>query len=722
MNQRLKKAELEVRAPSFLGTIDMMYHKNENSRQERPEIELKPSQASTFDRLLAFLKSPDERCFILKGYAGTGKTFLIKKVVEWLVASHRGFALMAPTGRAAMVLRQRVQHPAFTIHKSIYTLDRLREFEDSDHDFKYYFAVRDIADREADLVYIVDESSMLSDVYSEGEYLRFGSGRLLKDLIEFSKVQSEHIRSKIIFVGDPAQLPPVNSRVSHALDATYLENAFGLKSVGAVLTDVVRQEEGSLLLSNATEIRTSIADQLFNRFELTFGEDTQLGSSRDVVPYCFESGSLRPREDTIVVTFRNRTALDYNKLLRGHSYGGGGDQAPRTGDRFVVTQNNAAFGLLNGDFVEVVTAASDVETHRWRDAELTFRDVQITYTDPDGHRVMKQCKIIDSLLLAPEPGLTKDQYKALYVDFKIRNDNLKPNTEAFRLALGSDPYYNALRVKYGYAITCHKAQGGEWPRVVTIFEGCHGWTTEPAFRWMYTAITRAKHQLLAVDPPVFKPFPMPLCVPDIIEPALANSQYVLTQEELTQHQFPEESPFLIAYFKGMTQVLAPTGIKITSIEHGQFFERYTLTKEAESVTLDFYYKGNGVFTGNHRLCRVQKPGDLLTEIENKLQNIHPIYENEPEKPFPAPPVGREFLSETYVALKASAARYGVSIHWVKHGPWSERYCFQKAGAKALIDFYYNKRWIFTASSVVGDSSPDIVAAVSGLLKPEYSEA
>lgn len=203
---------------------------------------LTSGQNSLIDELEKFL-SDQTPCFLLKGYAGTGKTFLMEGLTDFLLQSKRNFVIAAPTGRAAKVISQKTKHKACTIHKTIYSSKELKEFKTKDEDgtetFKFYFEIRKNEDP-TNTVYIIDESSMISNVYSEGEFFRFGSGFLLKDLIKHINFDNNDYNKKIIFIGDNAQLPPVNMNFSPALNGKYLQENCGLVSNEFELTEVVR--------------------------------------------------------------------------------------------------------------------------------------------------------------------------------------------------------------------------------------------------------------------------------------------------------------------------------------------------------------------------------------------------------------------------------------------------------------------------------------------------
>lgn len=462
-------------------------------------------QLAVFDALYSFMAGP-ERVFILKGYAGTGKTFLIKQIAAYLAVIQRSCQLAAPTGRAARVLEARTGLEAGTLHRLLYSMTDVDECEDWEDDeqgrkkqvIRFSYKLRQARDDDNGKVIIVDEASMISDAYSEMEYIRFGSGYLLRDLLEYARSCSKLVDSKIIFVGDPAQLPPVNMNSSPALDADYMEKQYHIACAGAVLTDVVRQHADSAILRAAMDVRNRLESTW--RKQVTFkpcpGELECITSAQAVYASCLDDAGAY-RDDSIVVSYTNATALRFNLAFREKITGEKGDAPVFEGDRLMVVANNGTYGLCNGDLVyvsRVGTQEKRIVPHH--DTTLVFRDVEVVLKQLDGDHTVIPCKMIENVLYSAERQQTTTEYKALYADFCIRHDGLsmKKDREAFVNALMDDPYFNALQVKFGYAVTCHKAQGGEWDRVVVLME--HEGRSAFHHRWLYTAITRARRQLL----------------------------------------------------------------------------------------------------------------------------------------------------------------------------------------------------------------------------------
>lgn len=524
------------------------------------KIELTAGQQDLAGQLDIFLGQRDVRVFLMKGYAGTGKTFMLTLLAGYLEQEHRVFRLMAPTGRAARLLARRAHCEAHTIHKSIYSLDRIEEVQRDQDDYHVVFGVKTLADEEMNTALIVDESSMVGDVASRSEFLRFGSGRLLTDLLAHARIKVPGLPSMLILAGDGAQLLPVGDRNSPALDVRYLQKEHGLACMEHELTDVVRQAADSAIYRNATAIRDTLRSRQLNRLNLAVqpGEVEEITGEVPgrIYDICLDRDHGRVARDRVLVTYSNEEALCYNKMLRSQIYGLDGEGPLQKGDLLIVHQNCATYGLFNGDFVTVHGDPGPVETRsitlRGRpQVTLQFRDVTLCVrNEQEQEATLLDCKIVENLLMSPDRDLTREQQIALYIDFKKRNPGLKPNTAAYAEALRLDPYFNALRVKYGYAITCHKAQGGEWPVVIVKFGGFGGWDNEAYFRWCYTAITRAKERLFVINPPRYRnsllrpPMPVPAGTGPVAqtEPgpdqdddaALPGTETEITADDVTQ--------------------------------------------------------------------------------------------------------------------------------------------------------------------------------------------
>ena len=485
------------------------------------EYDLTDGQNELVDRLASFLDSKEELVFLLKGYAGTGKTFITKGLTEYFRAVGRNFVLAAPTGKASKVITQKTQSPAYTIHKTIYSLKDIAEYRDDNlagsETYKFYaqLAVNDLS---VDTVFIIDEASMISDVCNEEEFFRFGSGYLLQDFFKFVNLDHNDHNKKVIFIGDNAQLPPVGMKFSPALDEKYLYREHNIKSVSFELTEVVRQKADSGVMRNSIKLRKSLNDVVFNQLTIDFDyPDVKQVSHENTLNNYLESCEGKINDESIVIAYTNTEVAAYNRRIREDFFPNSSEITH--GDKVMAVSNSNAYGffIYNGDFGIIKDILSSTErrdiTLRSKNAEsneiekttisLSFREVLVEFKEFDGkpHRV--EAKIIEDLLYNDHPKLNSDQRKALYVDFCIRHQQLKPNSLEFKQTLKSDPYFNALWLKFGYAITCHKAQGSEWNHVFVECKTQQQQLSATYFRWLYTAMTRTSKKLYLMDPPYF---------------------------------------------------------------------------------------------------------------------------------------------------------------------------------------------------------------------------
>lgn len=663
----------------------------------------------------------DNAIFLLKGYAGTGKTFLLGGLVSYLKKRGIHFRLMAPTGRATRILHQKTRVETATIHRTIYALERTQELppknENDTVSFKHHFDLRANADF-ANTVYLIDEASMISDqADDETEFLRFGSGQLLHDLLVHINPHSAGLRRKIIFVGDPAQLPPVGSSHSPALDAGYLAKEYRLPVQEFTLTEVVRQKADGGILAAATTIRNAIRAQTFH----TITVDNHSADITHIAPGKFLPAYLAASKEkingsTILITYSNRTALEYNRQIRAHFFPNTPQICP--GDKIIVVRNsyNVQRTLFNGEFGKVLNVSDRVETKPIPlktkagtiKVRLDFRDVVIRFWDTDGRGFNVPCKIIDSLLASPERSLTPEETRALYVDFRMRHPHLKPQTPDFQEALLGDPYFNALQIKFGYAITCHKAQGGEWPHVLVDFDIAQGQTNENYFRWAYTAITRAKEHLYAINAPYQTAF----STMSIAELPVERSHSPQMDEEAIRTDIRRR----------VETVLQGTDIHINAKQHHSYQEVYTFVHHNQHCTVDIWFKKTGQIS---RVLPRQKDSDLAKILIERLTALA-----KPKSPAPqsksttssAPP---DLLQQLRHRIETVIATRDIKITRVKSHNFQESYFFQKDGQLVQFDFFYNGKGQFTTIQPHRSAAnyPELLSELTELLrtlrKPGY---
>lgn len=448
-------------------------------------------QHQAFQRLADFLADQgDASCFVLKGYAGTGKTTLISTLVKVLPALGMRSVLLAPTGRAAKVMGSYSGRKALTIHKKIY---RKKVALSPDLAFG-------LADNpHTDTLFIIDEASMISN-----ERFIYGGKSLLEDLVEYV---SNGDNCRLMFVGDTAQLPPVGLTASPALDPDGLARAFSMRVFAHELTEVVRQERDSGILFNATTVRRMIqeagpdaASFAFPRFTVKGFPDIFRMTGEKLIEGLHYAYDKYGMQNTIVICRSNRNANLYNQHIRNQVLFR--EEELTGGDRIMVVRNNYYWlsadsdrtgFIANGDMAEVRRVRNVHEQHGFR-----FADVSLEFTDSDEIEPL-DCRVLLDTLHADSPSLSQSDQQRLF-EAVMEDYRDIPDKKDRMAALKADPYYNALQIKFAMAITCHKAQGGQWQAVFVD----QGYLTDELLdleflRWLYTACTRATKELFLVN-------------------------------------------------------------------------------------------------------------------------------------------------------------------------------------------------------------------------------
>ncbi len=685
-------------------------------------LNLSPGQETALKKLEAFLDSPVQ-VFMLKGYAGSGKTTILKGLVEYLSSIEKDFALMAPTGRAAKVIREKTSQEAFTIHKSIYSYEDMVEVEDGDS-FYYYYKLRNNTDV-AGKIFIVDEASMLSDAKSEGEFFRFGTSRLLTDLITYTRVTSPNVKSKIIFVGDPCQLPPVSDNSSKAFDTSYLKEKFLVSIEETEMKEVKRQGGG--ILKAAAKIRKSISTGFFNDFNLR-------SNGTDILNPSYES-FLDTWQDAaspkIIIAYKNKTCLDLNIQIRERRFGTA-NLPVQKGDIIIMGGNNYRKGVFNGEFA-IVNEVSELCTIRTIGLKgkdpvtLSWRDVELIFPDAECNNKIVKGKLLENFLYG-DNYLRPEETQALYVDFTTRHKGLKPKTEEFKDAIIKDEYFNCLLIKYGYAVTCHKAQGGEWDNVFTIWDhenqkdfDCftqkqlkRSKDNEGFYRWAYTAITRASETLFALNPPFFNSYSSM----SFLDVATINSLNELTGEQiqteeisldyemlqqLSKFNLLEQPVQLQDHFIKVRYAVREQYIEIVAWEKLGYEIRYHLKRDSDAAVYKTFVNGRNEFRNPVLPMPNLSPNSEfnieLTELINHLPNVS-IKRNtaetiigkiefdlEIEEQFP---FTRSLFDDISILFDGT----GICIDELDHQQYKERYKFKRNQEIAVIDFEYKMNGFF----------------------------
>ncbi len=438
-------------------------------------------QEDLFRKLADFIQHKNnDSCFILKGYAGTGKTTVISTLVNVLKQYNRDVVLLAPTGRAAKVLSGYSGESASTIHRKIYK-KKVALSLDTSFGLSY--------NTHKNSIFIVDEASMISDDRSD-----FNGNSLLEDLLKYVYNQQNN---HVIFIGDIAQLPPVHSENSPALSANYLEN-FMLDITQHELTEVVRQKQDSGILYNATQIRNRIrkSQNNFPSLNTTKYKDVyKMGGDKIIegLNYAYDKYGM---ENTLIICRSNKSANIYNQHIRNQILWR--EDEITGGDLIMVVKNNYFWlpdekdgFIANGEIARIKRVKNIKEIYGFR-----FADALIEFQDLDEKTL--ECKILLDTLYEESPGLSYEKQKAFF-DEVIKDYEGMPRKQQL-LELKKNPYYNALQVKFAYAVTCHKAQGGQWNAVFVD----QGYLTEEMInidllRWLYTATTRATDELFYIN-------------------------------------------------------------------------------------------------------------------------------------------------------------------------------------------------------------------------------
>lgn len=443
-------------------------------------------QSRAIDMISSWVTNPDhQRILILNGYAGTGKTTIIAALVDAFKSLKIKPVLLAPTGRAAKVMGRYTNEKSYTIHKKIY---RQKSLTDMDSGFSLDF------NRDSDACYIIDEGSMLSDGSGVSDF--FGSGDLLDDLIRYVRSGK---RCRLMIVGDNAQLPPVGHNQSPALDPEIMSRYGEIDYCS--LDDVVRQESDSGILFNATLVRCMLESGIYEPplFDLSFPDVEAIGGY-DIMEEVERCYSDYGKDETIIITRSNRQAAGFNAAVRRHVLYA--EDEIEAGDMLMVVKNNYYYNskdedvrmefIANGDIARLTRLHNFEEKHGFRFAKAMLEFPDYDDTDVEG-------RVFLDTITSDAPALTREQNNKLFQSISEEYIDIKNKAKRIRSVI-DDPYYNALQIKFAYAITCHKAQGGQWK---AVFVDNMLWRNETMsldlMRWLYTALTRATEKLYFVN-------------------------------------------------------------------------------------------------------------------------------------------------------------------------------------------------------------------------------
>jgi exodeoxyribonuclease-5 len=446
-----------------------------------------PKQDMTLQLLANFLISNENNIiFLLKGFAGTGKTTIIGDLVTNLWNTSLKAVLMAPTGRAAKVMANYSKTQAYTIHRKIY-------FPKKERGGGIRFVLA--PNKHRNTVFIVDEASMIPDTPADSKL--FENGSLLDDLIQF--VYSGH-QCKLILIGDTAQLPPVHLTLSPALDEHQLQSNYNKEVILIELDEVVRQAKDSGILANATNLRDQLQSEFYDRFQFSvesYADIIRLTDGFEIQEAIESSYAANGKEETVFIVRSNKRANLYNESIRNKILFLENEIA--TGDYLMVVKNNyfwlkpssdAGF-IANGDIVEVLEIFSIKELYGFK-----FAEVKVKMTDYPNQKPFETVLLLNTIH-AETPSLSYEDGNTLYQE--VLKDYAQETSKYKKfLAVKNNKYFNALQVKFSYAITCHKSQGGQWHTVFVEQPYLPNGPDREYLRWLYTAITRAREKLYLI--------------------------------------------------------------------------------------------------------------------------------------------------------------------------------------------------------------------------------
>ena len=648
-------------------------------------------QAEAIRLFQKFIASPSEQIFILKGFAGTGKTTLIVSLVKILKEVQLATQVMAPTGKAAKILSEKLQSTNIqpsTIHRGIYQFEKM-VIDDTADVFEYHFPLRD---NDTSMVCVVDEASMISSMKANEETLKFGSGCLLDDLLNYSKVDSG---GKIVFVGDPMQLPPVSDSRSCALDASFFEER-NYRVVSYELTDVVRQAEESSLLENAGVLRELMEKNVRNalKFKKRKGEFEDIPAVEVCEKY------IKSKSDSAIICYSNHLAADYNDSIRALLFPG--MEHVSVGDRLMVVSNNykGYIELFNGDMISVTDVAKQPvrqsapvwvkngDKKERVNISLDFR--KISFTDAAG--ISHTRYILETLLENRQPRLTRNQMKAMYINLmiRLRNEHNVDMNDKQKVAdaIMNDDFYNALHVKYGYAFTCHKSQGSEWEEIFVDFSKRTG-LDDDSMRWKYTAITRAKKMVWCVNLPDISPL-MSLSVRAITKSSKVPSNALSFKlvKDTPFHVGTDDLCVKVKYWS-IVKNLNGTDYRLKNVIHKPYRERYSIEGTDGINIVDCLYNKAGIFTR----YEFEKPDETLYTLLKNEENI--VFEFQYHSAF-------EALNILYQRILSLCDELGIILTNVYESDYKVFYYMRTSGEFASLTFFYNAKGFINYAAPLSD--------------------
>ena len=446
--------------------------------------QLNKNQLLALDKIISFIENKtNDEIFTLKGYAGTGKTYIISNIVKNLWKAKKSVLLLAPTGRSAKVLSSYCKKEAYTIHKEIF-------YTKNNFSGRLEFTLK--VNKHKNTLFIVDEASMIST--ERGDGIGLFAQSLLDNIIKY--VYSG-FKCKLLLIGDVAQLPPVKSNISYALESDYLEKEYEKSICSSELTDVIRQEKESGILSFATSIRNKIENKFFEDINFNsdrFNDIIKVEDGEHLMNLIQDSYDFYGIEETAIIVRSNKRANLFNKSIREKILNN--ENSITVGDLLMVIKNNYFWlnnkkdlgFIANGDIIKIEEIYNIKNIYGFK-----FAEVKISMVDYPNISPLETVLILDSLFINT-PAIDFNTMNNLY--HEILKDFMNVKTKYKRhMGVKNNKFFNALQVKFAYSFTCHKSQGGQWSSIFLEFPFLPNGMDEDFFRWLYTAITRAKSKL-----------------------------------------------------------------------------------------------------------------------------------------------------------------------------------------------------------------------------------
>ena len=609
-------------APQTINQYEQRYSSSESQAAHQP-LTLTHDQQKAVQQIKEFALS-DQSCFVLTGSAGTGKTTIIKQICTELSKLNIIINLCAPTGRASRILEQKTSCSASTIHSSIYTLDKLevrRETEDeNDPSLRYHFPLK--KDQPIQGVWIIDESSMIGDNETKSDTLHFGSGRLLSDLLHYLRLDRESPVSsgmKVIFVGDPLQLPPVGTQHS-ALDLELLRSKLGEKPQHLHLDQVLRQAQDSGILSTATRLREAVNHKQLYRAKIEYNHDIMPISRPEVLHKLHEA--YQQDLSCVAITYSNAEAYRIIRSMREKLFGN--EEVPlQLNERLIVMKNHHSYNLSNGDQIKIVSSILESKTktiYLKGSKAYHLKYIKVKVIDlSEPQRGIGIVWLLDNTLWLRDREEPAQLTQALIIDFEQRlktycNERRitlpKRGSRCFSDYLMSDPFFNALRVRFAYAMTCHKAQGGEWDEVMLKPKSLRKIKSESDAKWLYTGITRASKRLYIMNDEEVDLTQAQTEIPNLearyletTPPALPSSDPKPTQDLNPNNASNYILVNNLAKLSNDERILAKLKhsigqlkLKVKSIQSLQYRYRVVFQEAKQSLQVDFNYNGKEKIT------------------------------------------------------------------------------------------------------------------------------